>query len=188
MHRVNAVGAVARVLNPRPAILQRKQVLPVKLRDEPVTAFIALGSNLGDPRSEVLGAMDAIALFHGIQAISRSSLYASAPVDATGADYVNAVIAVRCHLDVMSLLDCLQSIEAQAGRTRSFRNAPRTLDLDILLYGEACVESALLTVPHPRMWQRAFVLHPLAEIAPSLVSSEQLQTVSDQKIARLATQ
>jgi 2-amino-4-hydroxy-6-hydroxymethyldihydropteridine diphosphokinase len=99
-------------------------------------------------------------------AVRASGFYRSAPVDATGPDYVNAVAEVRTTLSAPDLLAALQRIEAAHGRTRPFPNAPRTLDLDLLLHGDAVVVSPALTLPHPRMHQRAFVLVPLAELAP----------------------
>ena len=104
---------------------------------------------------------------------------------AAGPDYLNAVVALETRLSAPALLDALQALELQAGRERPYRNAPRTLDLDVLLYGSARIESARLTVPHPRMLLRAFVLRPLAEIAPDLVSANQLEAVRDQTIERL---
>jgi 2-amino-4-hydroxy-6-hydroxymethyldihydropteridine diphosphokinase len=100
----------------------------------------------------------------------QSSLYRTAPVDSSGPDYINAVAQVETRLDAMALLAGLQAIENDFGRERPYRNAPRTLDLDLLLYGSAHIESARLTVPHPRMHERDFVLVPLAEIAPELAS------------------
>ncbi|RYG27399.1 MAG: 2-amino-4-hydroxy-6-hydroxymethyldihydropteridine diphosphokinase, partial [Burkholderiales bacterium] len=117
-----------------------------------------------------------------------SSLYRSAPVDAGGPDFVNAVAELRTQLAPLALLDALQAIEQQEGRERPFRNAPRTLDLDLLLYGdeaEVHLDSARLTLPHPRMHERAFVLLPLAEIAPQRVEAEALRRVRDQRIERL---
>jgi 2-amino-4-hydroxy-6-hydroxymethyldihydropteridine diphosphokinase len=111
-------------------------------------------------------------------------LYRSAPVDATGPDYLNAVAELHTTLDAMAVLDLLQSLENQAGRERPYRNAPRTLDLDLLLYGDARIDASTLNVPHPRMWGRAFVLLPLAELAPQRVSAEALASVQDQAIAR----
>jgi 2-amino-4-hydroxy-6-hydroxymethyldihydropteridine diphosphokinase len=111
-------------------------------------------------------------------------LYRSAPVDATGPDYLNAVAELHTTLDAMAVLDLLQSLENQAGRERPYRNAPRTLDLDLLLYGDARIDAPTLNVPHPRMWGRAFVLLPLAELAPEWVSDEALAAVQDQAIAR----
>jgi len=151
----------------------------------PVTAYIALGANLGDAAGTLLAAMDAIHALPQTQVVQRSSLYRTAPVDSDGPDYVNAVIGVTTGLCAPDLLEQLQKIEQSAGRLRPYRNAPRTLDLDILLFGAARIESPALTVPHPRMWQRAFVLHPLAEIAAGLVPANCLQNVSDQVTVRL---
>lgn len=150
-----------------------------------VTAYIGLGANLGDARAAVLGAMQAIAVIDGVACTRRSSLYASAPVDSSGPDYVNAVVEVQTRLTAPHLLAQLQVIELGAGRQRPYRNAPRTLDLDVLLYGHARIYSAALAVPHPRMWERAFVLVPLTEIAPAWVSAVQLQEVADQFITRI---
>ena len=94
------------------------------------------------------------------------------------------MVEVETSLPAPALLQHLQQIEHAAGRERRYPNAPRTLDLDLLLYGSASIDSANLVVPHPRMWQRAFVLVPLAEIAPGLVSDSRLQAVQGQKISR----
>lgn len=149
---------------------------------QPVVAYIGLGANLGEPRAAVLAAMEALAALPGVQLTQRSALYGSAPVDAGGGDYVNAVVQVHTRLSPHELLHALHGIEQAAGRARPYRNAPRTLDLDVLLYGTQCIQDATLTVPHPRMGERAFVLRPLAELAPALVSAEQLQAVADQAI------
>jgi 2-amino-4-hydroxy-6-hydroxymethyldihydropteridine diphosphokinase len=101
-----------------------------------------------------------------------------------GADFVNAVVEVQTVLKPLTLLAALQSLESRAGRHRSYRNAPRTLDLDILLYGNKTMHRSDLVLPHPRMWERAFVLHPLAELAPNQVTAAQLKTVSDQAVWR----
>lgn len=151
----------------------------------PVTAYIALGANLGDARAALRQAMQAIAALPGVTLQRRSSLYRTAPVESAGPDYLNAVVEISTTLAPLALLAALQAIEQAAGRERPYRNAPRTLDLDILLYDELTLESPALTVPHPRMHQRAFVLVPLAEIAPQRVSARQLQAVQDQAIARL---
>lgn len=151
----------------------------------PVEAFIALGANLGSLAQALTEAMVAI---HGLphtHITRRSSLYRSAPVDATGPDYVNAVVAVSTALSAPELLVQLQKIEQTAGRERATRNAPRTLDLDILLYGSAHIDSPTLTVPHPRMTQRAFVLLPLAEIAPEWAQQAQQPEITAQRIDRL---
>ena len=121
----------------------------------------------------------------GVHSVRCSSLYRTAPIDSSGPDYVNAVVALQTLLTAPALLTALQGIENEAGRERPYRNAPRLLDLDLLLYGQATISSALLTVPHPRMYERAFVLIPLAEIAPEQVSAAQLQRVDKQAITRL---
>ena len=147
-----------------------------------VTAFVALGANLGDAAQALRGAFKALDEVPGVRVVRASSLYRTAPVESTGPDYFNAVAEVSTSLTAPALLDALQAIEQQAGRERPYRNAPRTLDLDLLLYGGARIDSPRLTVPHPRMWARAFVLVPLAEIAPPLVSAAQLRSVADQAI------
>lgn len=151
----------------------------------PVTAYIALGGNLGDPGVTLVQAMDDLAAIIGVTLISRSSLYRTAPVGSSGPDYVNAVVEILTILTAPALLTQLQQLEQMAGRMRPYRNAPRTLDLDVLTYGEASVDSAALVIPHPRMTERAFVLLPLAEIAPRRVRADQLLAVSGQTITRL---
>ena len=149
------------------------------------TVFIGLGANLGDARATVRDALSqlrSLALGGSVQA---SALYGSTPVDSSGPDYVNAVACLRTALAPHALLDALQAIEQRFGRERPYRNAPRTLDLDQLLYGSARIDSAQLTLPHPRMGLRAFVLVPLAEIAPQLVSAQALEAVSDQSCRHL---
>jgi 2-amino-4-hydroxy-6-hydroxymethyldihydropteridine diphosphokinase len=147
-----------------------------------VTAFVALGANLGDAAQALRDALTALGDTSGVRLVRASSLYRTAPIQSTGPNYVNAVAEVSTTLTSLALLDALQAIEQRAGRERPYRNAPRTLDLDLLMYGEARINSPRLTVPHPRMWQRAFVLVPLAEIAPALVGPAQLSTVADQTI------
>ncbi len=149
---------------------------------EPVLAYIGLGANLGDARRAVTAAIQAIAALPHLRLMRQSSLYGSAPLDAGGDDYVNAVVEVQTRLDPHALLAALQSIENAAGRARPYRNAPRTLDLDLLLYHQLVLNEADLVIPHPRMEQRAFVLRPLAEIASALVSAQQLQAVADQLV------
>lgn len=134
-----------------------------------VTAYIALGSNLEQPAQQVMAALAALAGLPHCHAVRASSLYATAPVGyADQPDFINAVARLDTTLDAPALLDALQALEARFGRERSFRNAPRVLDLDLLLYGEHCQDSPTLTLPHPRMHERAFVLAPLAELAPDL--------------------
>ncbi|SDO25782.1 2-amino-4-hydroxy-6-hydroxymethyldihydropteridinediphosphokinase [Rhodoferax sp. OV413] len=152
---------------------------------EPVTAYVALGANLGDAAQTVRNAMDAIHALPQTEVGQRSSLYLTTPIDSDGPDYVNAVVEVITSLCAPDLLEQLQKIEQSAGRKRPYRNAPRTLDLDILLFGSGQIHSPALTMPHPRMAQRAFVLRPLAEIAPALVTPKQLGAVRDQAIEKL---
>lgn len=151
-----------------------------------VTAYVALGANLGQPEQALDNAMNALHGAPGVRLAKASSLYRTAPVDSTGPDYLNAVVEIRTSLSAPGLLDLLQAIEQGAGRERPYRNAPRTLDLDLLLYGTGRIDSPRLSVPHPRMRERAFVLVPLAEIAPALVSAEELKAVADQAIERIA--
>jgi 2-amino-4-hydroxy-6-hydroxymethyldihydropteridine diphosphokinase len=150
-----------------------------------VTAYIALGANLGNPVAGLLKAMDDIATIAGVTVARRSSLYRSTPLASSGPDYVNAVIEVQTGLSAPALLAALQRLESRAGRTRPYANAPRTLDLDLLTYGDACIDSATLVIPHPRMVERAFVLVPLAQIAPQRVTAAQLQAVQTQAIVRI---
>ena len=152
---------------------------------EPVTAFVALGANLGDAAQAVRQAIEALRALPQTQLVASSALYRTAPLAAGGPDYVNAVAQLATRLAAPELLARLQAIEARAGRERPYRNAPRTLDLDLLLFGSARIESEHLTVPHPRMHERAFVLVPLADIAPALVTPQQLQAVAGQRIERL---
>ena len=151
----------------------------------PVTAYIALGANLGNPVLTVRAAIFDLAAVEGVALVRYSSLYRSAPWQGTGPDYVNAVVEVTTVLSAFELHGALQRLEDAAGRERPFRNAPRTLDLDLLTYGDAKVDSATLVVPHPRMQERAFVLVPLAEIAPHRVDADQLHAVQGQSIVRL---
>ena len=151
----------------------------------PVVATVGLGANLGNPQAALAGAIASIAALDGVSLTAQSSLYRSAPIDSSGPDYVNAVVQLHTNLSAPALLAQLQGIEQGAGRERPYRNAPRTLDLDLLLFGDASIQSPSLTVPHPRMWQRAFVLLPLAEIAPALVSAALLDSVKDQILERV---
>jgi 2-amino-4-hydroxy-6-hydroxymethyldihydropteridine diphosphokinase len=149
---------------------------------EPVTAYVALGANLGDARQAVLQAMDAMAHLPGIQFQDRSRLYRTAPHEAHGPEFVNAVVRIDTRLTAPDLLDALQALENQAGRERPYRHAPRTLDLDLLMYGQARMDSPRLTLPHPRWRERAFVLYPLADLQPDWVSPADLARVADQAI------
>ena len=132
-------------------------------------AFVALGANLGDARATLDAAFGALARLPGTVLRAASSIYRTAPIDSSGPDYLNAVVKLDTLLAPRALFDELQRIERVHGRERPYRNAPRTLDLDLLLYGARRIQTAALTVPHPRLHERAFVLRPLAEIAPQLV-------------------
>lgn len=149
-------------------------------------AWIGLGANLGDARQALADAVRGLGRIDGTRVVQVSSLYRSAPVDAGGPDYFNAVAAMETALAPMALLHALQAIENAAGRERPYRNAPRTLDLDVLLYGDARMESAELTVPHPRMMERAFVLLPLCELRPGWATAAQLRAVAGQRLECVA--
>ena len=152
---------------------------------ESVVAYVGLGANLGDARQALHEALAALARLPGTRLLRSSRVYRSGPVDAAGPDYFPAVAQVETTCTAPGLLRKLQAIEQAAGRRRPYRNAPRTLDLDLLLYGSARIDSPLLTVPHPRMRERAFVLLPLRELAPALVSPADLAAVAGQRIAPL---
>jgi len=155
-------------------------------------AYVGLGSNLGDARAHVLRAFEELALLPETRLEARSALYRSAPVDAPGQDdYVNAAAGVDTDLSAAQLLAALQEIEQRHGRERPHANAPRTLDLDLLLHGETTLEDRHLTLPHPRMHLRAFVLVPLLELDPRLEVPgrgsvrELLARCAGQRVARL---
>ncbi len=134
----------------------------------PVRAYIGLGSNLGDPVVRIEQGRRAIAALDGVREQAFSSLYRSRPLGPQDQpDFINAVMAVDTTLPAQDLLRALQAIETAQGRVRSGeRWGPRTLDLDLLLYGTACIRTESLTVPHYGIAERPFVLYPLAEIAP----------------------
>ena len=135
-----------------------------------VNAFIGLGANLDDPGAQVIRALEELAQIPHSSLEARSSLWRSAPLGyATQPDFINAVAKIETGLSPNALLAELQRIESAHARARSFLNAPRTLDLDLLLYGDEVCATPALTLPHPRMHARAFVLKPLLEIAPQVV-------------------
>lgn len=154
-------------------------------------AWIGIGGNLGDARATVQEAIAHLARLPQSQLLRSSSLYSTAPIDSSGDDYVNAVALVSTSLAAIDLLHALQAIELQHGRERPYRNAPRTLDLDVLMYGDARLESEELIVPHPRMAQRAFVLAPMLEIDEKVVipglgpARDFLDAIRDQPVSRL---
>lgn len=157
----------------------------------PQRAFIALGANLEDPEAQIRAALAALAASPGVFQVQPSALYRTAPIGADGPDYINAVAGVLTDLPPRELLETLFAIESRFGRTRSYRNAPRTLDLDLLLHGSTVLHTPELTLPHPRLHLRAFVLVPLAEIAPDLPLPGRgsvaawLPAVASQRIERL---
>jgi len=135
-----------------------------------IRAFLALGANLGNPEAQVQSAIAALGTLPHTRLVRASSLYRSAPVGyADQPDFLNAVAEVATALAPRELLDALLALELSCGRVRDFPNAPRTLDLDIILYGGLVLHEHGLTIPHPRMHERAFVLVPLAEIAPDVI-------------------
>ncbi|MFB0936497.1 MAG: 2-amino-4-hydroxy-6-hydroxymethyldihydropteridine diphosphokinase [Propionivibrio sp.] len=156
-------------------------------------AFVALGANLADPVAQVRAALEALARLPGSRLLRASSLYRTAPVGIHGQpDFINAVAALETSLAPQALLAALFSIEAQFGRRRDYRHAPRTLDLDLLLYEGETLDTPELQLPHPRMHLRAFVLAPLVEIAPGCAipgrgsAAAWLPAVSMQPIEKLA--
>lgn len=148
-------------------------------------AYVGLGANLGEPREALRRALAELERLPGTRLVRASSFYRSAPVDAQGPDFWNAVACIETQLGPYELLAALQQLEQAAGRERPYRNAPRTLDLDLLLHGSLRQDDPVLTLPHPRMRERAFVLLPLAEIAPELVDTGDLAGVAQQRIQRL---
>jgi 2-amino-4-hydroxy-6-hydroxymethyldihydropteridine diphosphokinase len=156
-----------------------------------VIAYIGIGANLGDAQASVRQAITALTQLTASQLISHSALYRSAPFEADGGDYINAVAAISTVLSPLQLLAALQAIEQAFGRERPYFHAPRTLDLDLLLYGDQCIATPTLTVPHPGITLRAFVLLPLLEIAPSLVipaagpAQQYAAALAGQRIQRL---
>ena len=155
-------------------------------------AFVALGSNLEQPQIQVRRGFDELAALSKTKLLSCSSLYTSAPVGyADQPDFVNAVAKIETALSPHEVLEALLAIELKHGRQRSLPNGPRTLDMDLLLYGGLQHHEAGLTIPHPRMHERAFVLLPLTEIAPDAVipgkgpAREWLEKCADQQLRKL---
>lgn len=157
---------------------------------EPAIAYVGLGANLGNALRTVMEAAEEIAALSGVQKTRLSPLYRSAPVDAGGPDYVNAVLRAETTLSPETLLHALLDIELQHGRLRPYRNAPRSLDLDLLLYGSETRQTEFLTLPHPRMHLRAFVLIPLRELDPEITLPQGdfdalISACADQRLERL---
>lgn len=156
-------------------------------------AYVGLGANLGKPRRQVEQALRELEGIPRTRVVKASSLYRSAPVGyANQPEFVNAVALLETELTATRLLAELQAIEARHGRSRSFANAPRTLDLDLLLFGDEIIAEPGLLVPHPRMHERAFVLQPLLEIAPQASvpgrgkAADLLRHCSNQQVERMA--
>jgi len=152
---------------------------------ELVNVYAGLGANLGHARQSLDAAILAIGKLPETLLVGRSSFYQSAPFQADGPDYTNAVVHLRTRLNAIDLLRAFQRIELLAGRERPYRNAPRTMDIDLLLFGDGDIQSPALQVPHPRMRERAFVLVPLSELAPGLVTKDELRNVQVQFVTRL---
>jgi 2-amino-4-hydroxy-6-hydroxymethyldihydropteridine diphosphokinase len=155
-------------------------------------AFIALGSNLQDPASQVRQALQQLAMLPETSLLRASSLYRTAPVGyGNQPDFINAAAGISTTLEPLPLLRALLDIEQRRGRERPFPNAPRVLDLDLLLYDDLTMQTPELTLPHPRLHERGFVLLPLAEIAPELLIpgqgrvSELAAACMDQGVERL---
>ncbi len=155
-------------------------------------AYVGMGANLGDPETQLEAAWQALGRIERTKAIARSSLYRSAPMGyAQQPDFLNCVAKIDTGLGPETLLEALQDIERELGRERSFPNAPRTIDLDLLLFGNRRIDTPGLTVPHPRMHERAFVLAPLAELDPRVQipglgsAADLLRACSGQRIERI---
>jgi len=155
------------------------------LTEPSVLACVAVGANLGDAMAEVQQALRELASLDNSRLVHISSLYRTAPYDALGPDFINAVALLDTQLSPLDLLHALQQIEQSHGRQRPYKNAPRTLDLDLIFHGDAQMATPELTLPHPRWQERAFVLVPLAEVCPERVNSGLLAAVSDQAIEKI---
>jgi 2-amino-4-hydroxy-6-hydroxymethyldihydropteridine diphosphokinase len=162
------------------------------LAQSEATAVIGLGANLGDARATLQEAAQALAHWPSSTHFRLSRLYCTHPIDSSGPDYINAVASFQTTLAPLALLDALQALELQHGRERPYRNAPRTLDLDLLLYGAQeqwiDLQSPRLTLPHPRLHLRAFVLQPALDLFPKLMLGRHgsanycLQSLGDQGV------
>lgn len=154
-------------------------------------AYLGLGANLGEVEQTLLDCITCLAQHEGITVLQRSSIYRTKPVDTEGPDFANAVVSIETTLTAEKLHEICMDIELQFGRKRLYRYAPRTLDIDLLLFGDQIIALPTLTVPHPRMVERAFVLIPLAEIASSIMIpgygliDKYLPTVAHQDIGKV---
>ena len=156
-----------------------------------MVAYIGVGGNLGDAKAQVENAIVQLGALPHTTLSAQSSLFRTAPIESSGDDYINAVVRIDTQLDPHALLQALQDVEQNFGRERPYLNAPRTLDLDLLLYGTTTIADTTLTVPHPRMVQRAFVLIPLLQIDPFIAipglgpAHQFVPQVADQAIAKI---
>ena len=150
-----------------------------------VRAFIALGANAGEPLAQIEQAFDALLKLPATEGLQRSRLYRTAPWQAQGPDFINAMAQVDTQLSAPELLFQLQRIEQAAGRMRPYHHAPRTLDLDLIFYGQAVIYSPVLVLPHPRWRERAFVLRPLSDLAPERIMASDWAAVAGQEITPL---
>ena len=152
--------------------------------------YLGLGANLGEPLAALRDATRRFAAMAATRLVAASSVWRTAPIESSGPDYLNAVVAIDTALTARQVLAALRAIETAHGRERPYRNAPRTLDLDVLLYGDAVIAEPDLEIPHPRMHLRRFVLEPLVEIAPAAVipgrgaASALLAAITDQPCER----
>jgi len=148
-------------------------------------AHLGIGSNLGDRLAHLQGAVDGLVAAAGVRVVAVSPVYETGPVGGPDQDdYLNAVVAVETARSARSLLELGQELEAGARRTRTERWGPRTLDVDVLLVGDETTDEPDLEVPHPRIWERGFVVVPLHEIAPDLVGPERLEAVAGDDVRR----
>jgi 2-amino-4-hydroxy-6-hydroxymethyldihydropteridine diphosphokinase len=150
-----------------------------------VIAYIGLGANLADPLAQLQRALLALKQLPETTLLRSSRFYRSAPLQASGPEFINAVAQLQTELSPLALLHALQTIEQTAGRQRPYHHAPRTLDLDLLFHGDTVLQTPELTLPHPRWRERAFVLRPLAELAPDWVRADDLAAVAQQALSVL---
>lgn len=150
-----------------------------------VIAYIGLGANLADPLAQLQRALLALKQLPETTLLRSSRFYRSAPLQASGPEFINAVAQLQTELSPLALLHALQTIEQAAGRQRPYHHAPRTLDLDLLFHGDTVLQTPELTLPHPRWRERAFVLLPLAELAPDWVRADDLAAVAQQALSVL---
>jgi 2-amino-4-hydroxy-6-hydroxymethyldihydropteridine diphosphokinase len=156
-------------------------------------AYLGLGANLGDARQSLKDAVVCLAQQHGITVLAKSSLYRTEPIDAHGDDYYNVVVKIETTLNARALLTLCHRIEHHFGRERPYRNAPRTLDIDIVLFGDERIDEPDLVIPHPRAAERAFVLVPLVEIDADVLipgvgrADGLIERVATQRIEKVQT-